>query len=121
MKKRILSVSYDHVLLATRQMLLEQEGYDVTSALGFTAAIEHCGDDGFSLFILGHSIAYKDKMQLIKTFRENCSSPIVSLERLGEEQVPSDFHASPDHPAEFLAAVNDILSGREQGSKKHSA
>ncbi len=110
MKKRILSVSYDDVLLATRQMLLEQKGYSVTSALGFTAAVEHCGSEGFGLFILGHSIPYKDKMHLIQTFRANCSAPILSLERHGEEQVPSEFHASPDDPAKFLKAVDDILS-----------
>jgi hypothetical protein len=32
MSKNILSVSYDSALLATREMLLEQKGYEVTSA-----------------------------------------------------------------------------------------
>jgi hypothetical protein len=31
----ILSVSYDESLLRTREMLLESEGYNVISALGF--------------------------------------------------------------------------------------
>lgn len=108
MSKRILSVSYDSVLLATREMLLEQRGYEVTSAHGFTDAVKHCQDDGFALFILGHSIPHNDKVQLIETFRKSCSAPILSLERLGEIQVPSDFHASPDNPGKFMKVVDDI-------------
>lgn len=61
MSKRILSVSYDASLLATRRMLLEQKGYEVTSALGFSEAIECCKRSGFDLFILGHSIIKKVK------------------------------------------------------------
>ena len=112
MSKCILSVSYDGVLLATREMLLEQKGYDVTSALGFTEAMEQCKNSGFDLFILGHSIFHKDKMHLIETFRSNCSAPILSLERFGETKVPCDFHASPDDPGNFLKVVDDILAGR---------
>src|ERR1041385_8123412 len=118
MSKRILSVSYDDILLATREMLLEQQGYDVTSALGFTDAVEQCQKSHYDLFILGHSIPDKDKLHLIKTFRENCPAPIVSLERIGEKQVPCDFHASPDDPQKFLKVVNNILAGKEQRSQQ---
>jgi DNA-binding response OmpR family regulator len=117
MSKRILSVSYNETLLATREMLLEHMGYIVISALGFTEAVKHCQNDGFDLFILGHSIAYKDKLHLIKTFRENCPAPILSLERLNEEQVPSDFHASPDNPANFIKVVNEILAGERTATQ----
>lgn len=74
MSKRILSVSYDASLLATPRMLLEQKGYDVTSALGFSDAIECCRRSGFDLFILGHSIIKADKVALMRTFREHCPS-----------------------------------------------
>lgn len=52
MTQRILSVSYDVSLLATRQLMLELKGYQVTSALGFTDALQHCKNGGFDLFIL---------------------------------------------------------------------
>jgi DNA-binding response OmpR family regulator len=120
MPKRILSVSYDPVLLATRQMLLEQKGYSVTSALGFTQSVEHCRNKGFDLFILGHSIPEKDKLHLIETFRGSCAAPILSLERIGEPQVQCDFHASPDDPAEFLQVVDGILAGHENRSQPRS-
>ena len=120
MPKRILSVSYDDVLLATRKMLLEQKGYSVMSALGFREAVENCQNDAFDLFVLGHSIPEKDKLHLIGAFRGSCPAPILSLERIGEKQVPCDFHASPDDPAKFLQVVDDILAGREKRSEQKS-
>jgi DNA-binding response OmpR family regulator len=110
MSKHILSVSYDPSLLATRRMLLEQRGFKVVSALGFTQAIVHCNAPDFDLFILGHSIPVSDKLELIKTFRQNSPSPILSLERHGEEKVRCDFHASPDEPEVFLKTVEGILN-----------
>jgi DNA-binding response OmpR family regulator len=79
MSKRILSVSYDMSLLATRKMLLEQKGYDVVNALGFSKDLVSCRDSGFDLFILGHSIPHDDKLALIESFprslpRPNCFS-----------------------------------------------
>lgn len=121
MSKRILSVSYDVSLLATRQWLLEQRGYSVTSSLGFTRAVEQCRQSDFDLFILGHSIPDADKLSLITTFRENCSAPILSLERHGEDYVQCDFHASPDDPAKFVEVVDNILAGKEQRSKQRPA
>jgi len=109
MSKRILSVSYDVSLLATRQLMLELKGHQVTSALGFTDALEHCKNAGFDLFVLGHSIPVKDKQSLIKAFKENCPAPILSLERTDEERVSCDFHVSPDKPEELLQKVATIL------------
>jgi DNA-binding NtrC family response regulator len=121
MVKRILSVSYDDILLLTRQMLLEKSGYKVTSALGFTKAVEHCQHSGFDLFILGHSIPEDDKLHLIKTFQENCPAPILSLERPGEKRIPCDFHASPDDPQKFLKVVDEILSRRKDQARQQIA
>jgi DNA-binding response OmpR family regulator len=118
MSKRILSVSYDLSLLATRQMMLEQKGYHVTSALGFTDALDGCKNDGFDLFILGHSIPAKDKSALIQVFRQHCKSPIVSLERPGEERAPCDFHVSPENPEELLKNVDSILRARNISEEK---
>ena len=56
MPKRILSISYDQALLETRQALLEQRGYSVTSVRGFTQAIAYCKSKDFDLFVLGHAI-----------------------------------------------------------------
>ena len=111
MPKCILSVSYDASLLATRELLLKMNGYDVTSALGFSRAIAHCHAGSFELFILGHSIPQDDKLELIKIFRQNCIAPILSLDHFAEDTVPSDFHASPDNPERLLKTVDQILGG----------
>jgi DNA-binding response OmpR family regulator len=117
MPKKILSVSYDVSLLATRKMLLEQKGYAVSNALGFSQAIKECRSGGFDLFILGHSIPRTDKLELIESFRANCPGPILSLERHGEDFVACDYHASPDDPEKFVQVVEDILAGREERNK----
>lgn len=121
MSTRILSVSYDVNLLATRRMLLEMAGYTVTSALGFTESLEHCNSSGFDLFILGHSIPTKDKQELIRTFRKSCPAPILSLERVGELRVESDFHASPDDPEKLLKTVGNILTFFQPGSSQQAS
>lgn len=107
---RILIVSYDEPLLLTRRMLLERNGYDVTSALGFTASVEECKKGGFHLLLLGHSIAKTDKQQMVKTFREHCPAPIVSLLRSNEPLVDgADYHIQSD-PAALLELIGKILS-----------
>jgi DNA-binding NtrC family response regulator len=116
MSKRILSVSYDQSLLATRQLMLELKGYDVTSALGFTDALEQCKNSGYDLFILGHSIPVRDKQALIRTFKESCPAPILSLERHGEEKLACDFHVSPDKPEDLLHTVAMIIQMTQMSS-----
>lgn len=71
-KIRILSVSYDEALLETRHMLLEGAGYEVVSALGLQASVELCKRGGFDIFILGHSIAHSEKLELVETFHSLC-------------------------------------------------
>lgn len=110
MSKNILSVSYHPELLVTRHMLLEREGYNVTSALGFTQSIARCNQGGFHLFILAHSIPQADKSDLIKVFRGACAGPVLSLARHGEPPVAAAEYEIPvDGPAEFLSTVARIL------------
>ena len=115
---RILSVSYDNPLLRTRHMLLETQGHEVVSSLGFTESLKHCHEGNFDLFLLGHSIPHSDKLQLVKTFRKECPAPIISLRRnAGEERVDgADYHIEPD-PEPLLALVHKILD-RTKSSKQ---
>jgi DNA-binding response OmpR family regulator len=111
--RHILSISYDESLLTTRQMLLEREGYQVTSALGFAASAALCRKDGFDLFIMGHSIPHTDKEELIKLFRAANPAPVLSLQRDGEKNVESaEYHVLAYDPAEFLKVVAHILDQR---------
>ena len=109
---RILSVSYDQLLLQTRQMLLKASGYDVTSALGFKESIHHCEKGEFDLFILGHSIPLADKEALIEAFRKSCPGVIVSLRKTNESDVlGADYYIEPD-PRRLLALVAKVLGDK---------
>ena len=109
--KHVLSVSYDLTLLSTRHLLLEQDGYRVTSTDSFKNAFKQCSHNCFDLLIVGHSIPDGDKKDLIKTFRCYCSAPVLSLRRVGEETVPdADYHAFPDKPEELMQLVKTILA-----------
>jgi DNA-binding response OmpR family regulator len=108
---RILSVSYDELLLRTRHLILEREGYDVVSSLSFDDSVEHCKRNDFDLLILGHSIQHSDKQQLVETFRHECPAPIISLRRLDEPPVSgADYCIDPD-PPELLKVVATVLRG----------
>ena len=113
-RARILSVSYDQPLMRTRQMLLETQGYQVDSAVGFDNAMQRCQDGGFDLFVLGHSIPPEEKRELVKAFRQTCPGPIISLRRsIGEERVDgADYHIEPD-PEPLLKLVADLV-GRKR-------
>lgn len=117
MSRNILSVSYDENLLTTRGLLLEREGYQVTSALGFTAGLAHCQSTVFDLFVLGHSIPDQDKLELIKAFRAKSAAPVLSLRRQGERLVDiAEYHAFPDHPGDLLDTVAEIFGHRRRNS-----
>src|ERR1041385_4328019 len=111
----ILSVSYDKSLLHTRQLMLEAQGYRVTSAYGFSEAKKHCAAGSFDLFILGHSIPHEDKKELIALFRAHCPAPILSLLRDGEQIVDgAEYQASPDDPNRLIEVIEEIIRNRSR-------
>src|SRR5262245_28577552 len=112
---QILSVSYDEALLTTRALLLEREGYTVTSAHGFTAALAECRRGQYDLLIIGHSIPHSDKIALMESFRGTCSAPVLSLTRHGESTLDhAEYHAFPDEPQNFLDTIAGILGGKKE-------
>lgn len=114
MPSRILSISYDHALLETRRLLLETQGYEVTSAVGFAEAIEVC-DTHFDLVIMGHSIPQKDKRAIVAELRKHgCASPVLSLLRFGEQPIPEAAHtADPANPQGMLDTVKWMLTEKQ--------
>jgi DNA-binding NtrC family response regulator len=112
-KARILSVSYDEVLMQTRQMLLQSQGYEVISSNGFDSSLQCCRDGGFDLFVLGHSVPHQEKQKMVKVFRQVCPAPIISLRRnAGEQPVDgADFDIEPD-PEPLLKLIADLIKGK---------
>ena len=118
-KPRILSVSYDELLLRMRHMILQNESYAVVSTHGFDQSMQQCRKGGFDLFVLGHSIPNQDKRQMVETFRRKCAAPIISLTRGASEQRvdQADFHMEPD-PETLLKLISEIVKKkRQRGSR----
>jgi CheY-like chemotaxis protein len=117
MKKRILSISYDPSLLQTRHWILEQAGYEVSSAFGFAEAVEVCQTrHDFDLVLMGHSMPQKDKMALLEALRANCKAPLLSILRHGDSPISQAEYAveANDGPDALVEAVYNAL-GRPEG------
>lgn len=112
MKKRIFSISYDPSLLSTRQWMLENAGYEVSSALGFAEALEVCQTKhDFDLVLMGHSMPQKDKIALFEALKSKCSAPLLSILRHGDSPIPQATYAvdSNDGPEALMEAVDKAL------------
>jgi|SRR5579871_5802615 len=83
----ILSVSYDALLLQTRQLLLQSRGYTVTSAEGYVDAIRKCRAGGYDLLIIGHSIPHTDKEAIMAETKQHCPAPVLALLRSNEPEL----------------------------------
>jgi DNA-binding response OmpR family regulator len=119
--KRILLISYNEQLLIARRVLLEEEGYNVSSALGLKEALANCNDSEFDLLILGHSIPLTDKEGLISTFRAHSSAPILSLWEKNEVISNSvDYLTFTDTPEKLLGHVATILTRRASSQRSEA-
>jgi len=112
-KKRILCISNDAALLATRRMLLEQSGFTVVAAFGFAEAMGHCSTDAsFDLVLMGQTLPPKDKKSLIATMREmDCKAPVLSIRLHGDEPLPEVDYTieSQAGPVALIEAVKAAL------------
>lgn len=113
MSKRILSISYDLSLLLTRQLILQQAGYQVASALGFVDAMRISRNGKFDLAIIGHSIPVHDQEALLQAIKKCCRAPVLSLHRSNEEPLPgADFGLdAAQGPNELLSVVGEAVRG----------
>jgi CheY-like chemotaxis protein len=114
-KKRILSISYDEVLLLTRHALLEQEGFEVWSAHGFTEALEVCRDqEDFDVVVMGHSMPHRDKIALVRALRSKCDAPLVSIRKPGDSPLPqADYSVdAQEGPKAFLEAIRKACQAK---------
>jgi|SRR5689334_607238 len=112
MKKHILSISYDKTLLVTRELMLAQAGYDVSSAFGYAEALEICSArHDFDLVLMGHSMPQKDKTALVAALRPVCEAPVLSIRRHGDLPLQqADYSIDADEgPQALLKAVAAVF------------
>jgi hypothetical protein len=109
---RILSVSYDPSLAATREMLFTSVGFQVSSASTIHQALQLCADKDFDLIVIGHSMSLDQRRFLVRELRLRCHTPLMALQRPGESPVTGVDYVfdSAQSPALLLEAVVNILT-----------
>ena len=110
----VLHVAYYPTLLQTRQAMLEQDGYVVTSALGNDQAIA-LADGRFDLVVVGFSAGYAERGRIVRWFKQHLPTiPVVALLAHSGEHFPdADCVTLSEDPRVWLSAV------REAHAKRH--
>ena len=108
---RILSISYNKALLQTRALMLSHEGFEVESAVGFSAVVHAFENGRFDLVIMGHSIPPDDKATIIKQLKAVSNTPILALRRPNEEPLQvAEYNFDSGDPQLFLSYVKEITN-----------
>jgi DNA-binding NtrC family response regulator len=115
---RILSVTYDPSLAATREMLFTSVGFQVSSTSNINQALELCANNEFDLVVIGHSMPMEQTRLLVKGLRLRCGTPLLVLQRPGEPLVTAVDYIfdSTESPALLLDAVVNILKPRRKAA-----
>ena len=114
---RILSISYDEALLQTRELMLSREGFEVESAVGFSAALHASEQRKFDLVIMGHSIPAEDKTAIIEQLRAVCNTPILALRKPNESPLKAaEYDLDSWDPQQFLSYIKEIMNHLPQSA-----
>ena len=109
---KILSVASTEVLKTTRQLLLEKEGFAVSSALTLADVEALSETEKVDLALIGHGFRGPDKRKLARAVNHLCPGlPILEMCFHSPEIPGADFILS-DSPAELIKAIRQILNGR---------
>jgi DNA-binding response OmpR family regulator len=110
---KILSISYDPVLLHTRDLILREAGYDVASVLGFAEALELCGNH-YDLIVMGHSIPEADKRAIVSELRsKGCNAPVLTLIKPGEATMREAAASVEPEPMLVLDAISKMFATKK--------
>ena len=91
--------------------MLSREGFEVESAVGFSAAVHACENGKFDLVIMGHSIPSADQDFIIKQLKALSDAPILALRRPHDGLLPTaEYNLDPDDPEQFLSYVKKITN-----------
>ena len=110
---KILSVASSEVLKTTRQLLLEQQGFAVCSALDL-AEVESIGKkDKVDLALIGHGFRGAEKRKIAHVVNHYFPGlPILEMCFNSPEIPGADFVLS-DSPDEVITAIKLVLAGRK--------
>ena len=118
-KPRILSIAYDESLLQTREMILRNAGFDVTSALGFVEAQGLCGKQQFDLVVIGHTIPRNDKLALIQCAKQRGGAATLCLRKSSDPVLKeADYSTDRTDPGALVEEVRIALARRGSGRER---
>jgi DNA-binding NtrC family response regulator len=120
-KPRVLSVSHDDVVLSTRNQVLVQAGYHVTTTTELEQAVACLTEQPFDVVVLGDSIQANLRHQLAGKVKATRPSTAVLMLYLPGEAPPPKGHVdamvgSLDGPEALLAAIQGLLPERRRAS-----
>jgi DNA-binding response OmpR family regulator len=111
-KARVLQIGYYPMLLQTRHMMLEQDGYEVFSALGNEQAKQIAAARSFDAIVIGFSGTLPDRQELLRWIKQNVErTPVVMLQAHTNDKFPeADVLALSEDPKVWLAAVRQATA-----------
>jgi hypothetical protein len=109
---RILSVASSEILRTTRQLLLEQQGFSVCSALTLADIELLEKTEKMDLAVIGHGFRAPEKRKIAHAVNQcYLGLPILEMCYHSPEIPGADFILS-DSPDELIAAIKHVLAGR---------
>jgi CheY-like chemotaxis protein len=104
--KGVVCVSWIPELAATRELLLRQVGYQVTTILGKRELSRLSDITKSDLLVLAHSVPREEKLEALSVFRHHCQAPVLSLLRPYQAKLPGvEYGVEAFSPRAFLDAV----------------
>jgi len=109
---RILSVASNEPLKTTRQLLLEQQGYEVYSVLALAEVEAIQPEDKMDLALIGHGFRGPEKRKIARAVNQHFPGlPILEMCFHSPEIPGADFLLT-DSPSELIKAIKLMLEGR---------
>ena len=108
----VLQVGYYQTLLHTRQLMLEQDGYEVVSALGNEEAKLLARSKHFDLIVVGFSAPLSDRRAIVQWLKQNVErTPVLVLQAHSSERCPeADLETLSEDPKVWLEAVRQAVA-----------
>jgi len=108
----ILQIAYYSSLLETRRLMLEGDGYAVTSALGNDQGMALASAGRFDAIVVGCSASLPIRTSMVRWLKQHVpDTPVVALLARDSEPFPdADVATSAGNPLTWLAAVRKICT-----------
>ena len=114
---KILLVEDDKVIVTNLTEFLNNEGYDVKSVSGQTAALNLLEQEMVDLVLLDVSLAEGNGFAACKAIKQEYGTPVIFLTALGDEYSTitgfdlgaDDYVSKPFRPRELVSRIKNVL------------